>query len=222
VALRTLVFGVLLGVMTEGIPYFLFLMAGTVVWDLFAIALQWGTRGLELHGGVQDVYVPRVIMPLGAMALAFLDLGIKLALLAGTIVYYRVSEGRTYLAVGPWSGLALVALLLALVFAFSLTLFTSVWSERTREVRFVLGQVTAIWFLATPVLYTMSSVPEAWRIWMLLNPMGAITNAFTYGLFGIGQPHLPELGLAALVTVALLMLGIRYFAAEDAATVDAR
>jgi ABC-type polysaccharide/polyol phosphate export permease len=55
-----------------------------------------------------------------------------------------------------------------------------------------------------------------------MNPMTPITNAFTYGLFGIGEPHLRELGIAALVTLALLLSGIRYFAAQDAATVDAQ
>jgi lipopolysaccharide transport system permease protein len=222
VALRTLVFGMLLGVMADGIPYFLFLMAGTVVWDLFAIALQWGTRGLELHGGVQDVYVPRVIMPVGAMAMAFLDVAIKLGVLAATIAYFWARDGRTYLAFGPSSVLVVVALLLALLFAFALTLFTSVWSERTREVRFALAQLIAIWYVLTPVLYPMSSVPDEWRMWVLLNPMAPITNAFTYGLFGIGEPHLRELCIAALVTVALLLSGIRYFAAQDAATIDAR
>jgi lipopolysaccharide transport system permease protein len=222
VAIRTLVFGVLLGVMTEGVPYFLFLMAGTVVWDLFAIALQWGTRGLELHGGVQDVYVPRVIMPIGAMALAFLDLTIKLGVLAATIAYFWTSEGRTYLTIGPSLVLAVVALLLAVLFAFSLALFTSVWSERTRDMRFTLAQLSAVWYVATPVLYPMSSVPDSWRVWVLMNPMAPITNAFIYGLFGVGEPHLRELAVAALVTLALLVCGIRYFAAQDAAIVDAR
>ncbi|HEY6362695.1 MAG TPA: ABC transporter permease [Vicinamibacterales bacterium] len=222
VALRTLVFGMLLGVMADGIPYFLFLMAGTVVWDLFAIALLWGTRGLELHGGTQDVYVPRVIMPIGAMALAVLDLVIKLGVLAATIAYFWARDGRSYLAFGSSSALIVVALLLAVLFAFSLALFTSVWSERTREVRFVLNQLTAVWYVATPVLYPMSSVPEEWRTWVLLNPMAPITNAFNYGLFGIGEPHLRELGIAALVALALLTAGIRYFAAQDAATIDAR
>jgi lipopolysaccharide transport system permease protein len=222
VAVRTLVFGMLLGVTTQGIPYFLFLMAGTVVWDFFAIALQWGTRGLELHGGAQDVYVPRVIMPIGAMALAFLDLAIKLGVLAATVAYFWASEGRTYLTLGPSSMLAVLALLLAVLLAFSLALFTSIWSERTREVRFTLGQLTALWFIATPVLYPISSVPDSWRTWVLMNPMTPITNAFTYGLFGIGEPHLRELGIAALVTLALLLSGIRYFAAQDAATVDAQ
>jgi lipopolysaccharide transport system permease protein len=222
VALRTLVFGALLGVSSDGIPYFLFLMAGTVVWDLFAIALMWGTRGLEIHDGVQDIYVPRVIMPLGAMALAFVELAIKLGVLAATAGYFWIRDGRAYIAPGPGLLLAAAALVLALLLAVSIALFTSLWSERTREVRFILAQVTTIWFVLTPVLYPLTAVPEAERSWMLLNPMAAITNAFRYGLLGVGEPHWPELGIAVVIVLGLFVGGIRYFAAQDAATMDAR
>ena len=44
IALRAVIFGGLLGVGSDGIPYFLFLLAGTVVWDVFAASLMWGTR----------------------------------------------------------------------------------------------------------------------------------------------------------------------------------
>ena len=223
VALRTLVFNALLSVNSEGIPYFLFLLAGMVVWDLFAVALMWGTRGLELHGGVEDVYVPRVIMPIGAMALAFLELAIKLGVLAATTAYFWIQDGLLYTVPGPGLLLAGTALVLALLLAFSIALFTSVWSERTREVRFMLAQVTTIWFVLTPVLYPLSTVPEEGRTWMLLlNPMAAITNAFQYGLFGVGEPHLPELGMAVVVILGLFVGGIRYFVAQDAIAMDAR
>ena len=222
VALRTLVFNKLLSVNSEGIPYFLFLLAGMVVWDLFAVALSWGTRGLELHGGVEDVYIPRVIMPIGAMALAFLELAIKLGVLAATTAYFWIQDGLVYIVPGPGLLLAGIALVLALLLAFSIALFTSVWSERAREVRFMLAQVTMIWFVLTPVLYPLSTVPAEGRTWMLLNPMAAITNAFQYGLFGVGEPHLPALGMAVVVILGLFVGGIRYFVAQDAITMDAK
>ena len=49
IALRAIIFGGLLGVGSDGIPYFLFLLAGTVVWDTFAASLMWGTRSLEMN-----------------------------------------------------------------------------------------------------------------------------------------------------------------------------
>ena len=222
IALRTLVFGGLLGVTSEGIPYFLFLTAGQLLWDLFAVGLTWGTRGLELHGGVHDVYVPRVIMPLGAMAPAFLDLAIKTGVLALVVVYFWIRDGRTYIVVGAPLLLVPVAALLTMLFAMGIALFTSVWSEQARDTRFALGQVLAIWYLLTPILYPLSSVPESWRPWTVLNPMAAIVDTFKYALLGVGQADLRMFAAAGLATVMLFVAGIRYFASRDAAAIDAR
>ncbi len=222
IALRTLVFGGLLGVTSEGIPYFLFLMVGQLLWDLLAVSLTWGTRGLELHGGVQDVYVPRVIMPLGAMAPAFLDLMIKTVVLALAMMYFWSRDGRLYINVGAPLLLVPAALLATVLFAMAITLFTSVWSEQTRDTRFALGQVLSIWYLLTPVLYPMSAVPQSWRSWMFLNPIAAIMNTFKYGLLGIGEPQLPAFGAAVLLVLAIFIAGIWYFSSHDAAAIDAR
>ena len=58
---------------------------------------------------------------------------------------------------------AVAALLLVLAFAAALSLFTSVWGETTRDMRFALGQLFSVWYLLTPVLYPLSDVPEAYR-----------------------------------------------------------
>ena len=66
IALRALIFGGLLGVGSNGLPYFLFLLAGTVAWDVFAASLMWGTRALEMHSDLTiQIYHPRAILPLG-------------------------------------------------------------------------------------------------------------------------------------------------------------
>ena len=222
IALRTLVFGGLLGVTSEGIPYFLFLMVGQLMWDVFAVGLTWGTRGLELHGGVQDVYVPRVLMPLGAMAPAALDLVIKTGVLVAATAFFWFRDGRMYIVFSPALLLAVAALALTVAFAMALTFFTSVWSLGTRDARFAVGQVLAIWYLLTPVLYPMSAVPESWRPWMFLNPLAAIINAFKYGVLGVGTPDTRALLVAALVVVVMFTVAIRYFARHDAAANDAR
>ena len=83
-----------------------------------------------------------------------------------------------------WAGAALP---LALVFAAALSLFTSVWGETTRDMRFGLGQLFSVWYLLTPVLYPLTEVPEAYRGWMLLNPLAILAETFKWGLFGVGE-----------------------------------
>jgi lipopolysaccharide transport system permease protein len=161
-------------------------------------------------------------MPLGAMAIAGLDVLIKFGVLVLTVGYFWVRDGRSYVVFGPGLLLAAAALVLTTVFAIAITLFTSVWSEGARDARFALSQVVAVWYLMTPVLYPLSEVPEAWRRWVFLNPLATLTATFKYGVFGTGDPGLPALAWTALAVGAFFVAGLWYFARKDASEMDAR
>ena len=211
-ALRTLVFGGLLGVASNGVPYFLFLAAGTVGWDFFSAALVWGTRGLEMNRGLAgQVYLPRALMPLGNMAPAFLDLAIKVVVFALALAWYSWRDGRSYLPAAVPFAWAMGALATILLLAAAITLFTSVLGEKTRDMRFGLAQVLGVWYLATPVLYPLSEVPEAGRAWMLLNPMTPLIETIRWGLVGAGEFDAGRLGMSAAFAAALFMAGLVFF-----------
>ena len=92
IALRAVIFGGLLGVGSDGLPYFLFLLAGTVVWDVFAASLMWGTRSLEMHGDLSDqIYHPRAILPFGNMTPALLNVALKMGVLVLAVAFYHAS-----------------------------------------------------------------------------------------------------------------------------------
>jgi lipopolysaccharide transport system permease protein len=222
-ALRALIFGALLGVSSSGLPYFLFLLAGTIVWDTFAASLTWGTRSLEMNRHLtEQIHMPRTIMPLGNITPALLDLAIKLAVFALALAYYGVSDQRLYLRADTGVLWAAAALALALLFALAISLFTSVWGETTRDMRFALGQVLSIWYLLTPVLYPLSAVPEAYRGWMLLNPMAIIAETFKWGLFGVGAFDPRALGGAAGGVLVLTVAGFVYFLRAESRAIDER
>ena len=221
--LQTLVFGGLLGVASEGIPYFVLLSAGTVVWGLFSSALLWGTRGLEMNRGlVEVVYVPRAIFPLGNMTPAFFELAEKSVVLVVAGAGYFIVHGRLYVRPGLPLLLAGAALVVVLVLAVALTLFTSVWGETTRDMRYTLTQLLPLWFLVTPVLYPLSTVPPELRRWMQFNPLTPLVETFRWGTLGIGQFDPWQFGMAAIAAVVLLAGGLIYFARVDATAAEAR
>lgn len=222
-AMRALVFGALLGVSSNGLPYFLFLLGGTIAWDAFAVSLTWGTRALEMNRGLtEQVYAPRALLPVGNMTPAFLDVGIKAVVFVLAVLYYVVRDGRLYVRLGPDLGWALLALALVFLLAVGLSFFTSVWGETARDARFALGQVLAVWYLLTPVLYPMSAVPAEHRAWLLLNPLAILVETFKWGLFGVGEFQPEALGGVAAVIVGLLLWALLYFARAEARAVDAR
>jgi lipopolysaccharide transport system permease protein len=223
IALRAIVFGALLGVGSNGLPYFLFLLAGTVVWDVFSTSLMWGTRGLEMNRDLTDqIYHPRALLPLGNMTPSFLNLALKVGVFAMALLFYAIKDGRLYLR-GDVSLLwALAALAVALLFALGISFFTSIWGETARDMRFALGQLLSIWYLLTPVLYPLSQVPPEHRGWMMLNPLAIIVETFKWGLFGVGEFYGRAFALTTLGVVLLATVGLFYFTRTEARTIAER
>ena len=222
IALRTVIFGGLLAVPTAGVPYLLFLTGGTVIWDLFAIGLIWGTRGLEMNRGVADqVYVPGIVLTLGNMGPSILDFVLKLAAFLLMSIAFWAFTGSVPIhgATLHWTAAALA---LSFLFAFALSLFTSVWGESGRDTRFVLGQVLGVWYLLTPVLYPVSATPASWRPWLALNPMAPIVETFKWSLFGVGTHDPRAFAMSAGLVAIVGVLGLAYFARNEAAASDAR
>ncbi len=223
IALRAVIFGGLLGVGSNGLPYFLFLLAGSVIWDVFATSLMWGTRALEMNRDLtSQIYHPRAILPLGNMAPAILNLGLKLGVFALALAYYAARDGRMYLRIDVSLLWSLAALALALVFALALSFFTAIWGETARDMRFALGQLLSVWYLLTPVLYPLSQIPAEHRDWMLLNPLAIIVETFKWGLFGVGEFYPKALGYTALGVAFVLTAGLIYFVRREARTIADR
>ena len=223
IALRALVFGGLLGVGSDGLPYFLFLLAGTVLWDVFSNSLMWGTRALEMNRDLTiQIYHPRAILPFGSMTPALLNVGLKIGVFALALVFYSVRDDRAYLRADVGLLWAAAALALAFLFALAISFFTSIWGETVRDIRFGLGQLLSVWYLLTPVLYPLSQVPEAHRSWMLWNPLAIIVETFKWGLFGVGAFYGQTFAITAVSILALWAAGLTYFARAEARTIAER
>ena len=222
-ALRTLIFGGLLGVGSNGLPYFLFLLGGTVAWDLFATSVTWATRSLEMNRDLTDqIYHPRALLPFGNLTPALFDFGIKSTVFAGALAYYAARDGRVYVR-GDLSVLwAVAALALGVLLALGISMFTAVWSERGRDTRFALNQVLSVWYLLTPVLYPLSQIPPDMRGWMLLNPLATIVETFKWSLFGVGEFQPRVFGGTAAAVVLFFLGGLVYFTRAEARTIEDR
>lgn len=220
-AVRVFIFGALLQVGgTTKAPYFLFLSVGTAAWELFNSSLMWATRSLQLNGAILSrLYVPRIILPIATMVPGLVYFAIHLGVIAGALVYYRVHNGIWYLD-GTWLFVAPVAVVLILLFALSIGLWTAVLAAAARDVRFGLGYVLEFWVYLTPVVYPVSLVPDHVQWAMYLNPIAVYIVAFRGALLGSEGP--PLLGWVSSLTITFVMLaiGLAFFARAEAAAVD--
>jgi len=219
--IRALVFGGVLKVDAPGVPYFLFLLVGSSLWDLFSSSVMWATRSLQINRSfIGRMYFPRVIVPAATMAVAFVNFAIMMGVLVVVLGYYYVTQGQLYLAGPAHIGWALLALVMATLLALGLGLWTSPLNAEYRDVRFTMNYILEFWALLTPVLYPISAVPAQYHWIVYLNPLAGIVQAFKFGVLGIESIDPAVLAADAAGVVVVLVSGLWYFGRVEGQAVD--
>jgi lipopolysaccharide transport system permease protein len=221
IAISTIVFGRLLNVPSDGVPYFLFFLAGSSCWRIFERSMLWAAQSLEAAKGlIKKVYFPRLIAPIASVAPAVTEFGILFTLLVIACIAYWVKDGVMYLRLGTGMVAAVAAVVLTCFFAVSIGLWTSVLQVRHKDVRYSVRYMSQFWNYATPVIYPMSQVPPKYHFLMYLNPMAPLVEMYKWGMLGIGVFPAKELASGLLIISIVFAAGVVYFNRSEAASVD--
>lgn len=206
----TIVFGKFAGLPTDGLPQFVFYMAGNVLWGYFSKALtstsSTFTANAQLFG---KVYFPRLAVPIGILISSFISFGIQLFLFLGFMAYFALKGASIH----PNGWLLMFPFLLIMMAGLGLGFGIIVSSATTkyRDLQQLVQFGTSLLMYATPIIYPLSSVPEKWQWLVLANPMTPIVETFRYGFLGAGTVSLWHLAYSAAFTIVLLPLGILIF-----------
>jgi len=203
----TVVFGKLAGLPSDGTaPYALMVFAGLLPWSFFATALSDASNSLIGNANlISKVYFPRLIVPIAAVMVAFVDFLISFAILVALMVWYQFLPGWQFLLLPAFAAIAFMA-----------SLGVGVWitalNVKYRDFRYVIPFIVQMGLYVSPVGFSSSIVPEQWRLAYSLNPMVGVIDGFRWCLLG-GESHLywPGLGLSLAVTGFFLWLGLRQF-----------
>jgi lipopolysaccharide transport system permease protein len=215
IALTLTVFlGTLAKVPSEGMPYAVFAYTAMVPWQLFAHALTEGGNSLVANERlITKVYFPRLAIPMSAVLAGFVDFVIAFFVLVPVLAIYRIAPTTRVLT------LPLFVLLTALI-GFGAGLWLSALNVQYRDVRYTIGFLVQLWFLATPVAYPTSVVPERWRAWYGLNPMVGVIDGFRWSLLGSGEAPGRLLAVSVVATALILGSGLYYFRRMEATFAD--
>jgi lipopolysaccharide transport system permease protein len=220
-AVGSLVYSSVMDIPSAGVPYFLMLLVGAIAWGSFDGPWTWGSRGVEMHRRlVTKLYFPRMILPLATMAPGLAEPGMMVAALAVALPYYALADGSWYIVFGPRLLAAPLIMAACVLFAFGLSLWTSLWQARARDVRFGIGYLLGFWMYLTPVIYPMTQVPARYRWLMWLNPMAPLVEAFKSAVFGWPGPPAWALALSVGLIVVVVAGGFWYFHAHEAETAE--
>jgi lipopolysaccharide transport system permease protein len=201
----TVVFGRIAKIPTDGAPPFLFFMAGTTLWAYFSQVLT--TTANTFIGNASifgKIYFPRLVMPLSNLLSKLIGLAIQLVLLAGFVAWYWIHDENIH---PNWTMLLLPVLIgMMALYALALGIIISALTTRYRDLVVVLTFGIQLYMYVTPIVYPVSTISEAWRPWLMANPLAPIVEAFRYAVLGAGTFDAGWLAVSG-VSIGLVLVG---------------
>jgi lipopolysaccharide transport system permease protein len=201
----SIIFGRLIAIPTNGEPYPIFTYTALLPWTYFANAATRSGNSLIYDTNLlSKVYLPRLIIPIAAVLSALVDFFFAFIVLLGMMVFYEVAPG-------PAALLLPLFILLAVVLAAGVGLWSSAVNVKYRDVAYVIPILIQFWLFLTPIMYPITVVPPRWQFLYSLNPMVGVVEGFRWSL--LGEQHLSGQLLALSIGVALLVFvtGLFYF-----------
>jgi lipopolysaccharide transport system permease protein len=203
----TVIFGKLANLPSEGsAPYAIMVFAGMLPWTFFSSARADASNSVVGSANlISKVYFPRLIVPLAAVGVAFVDFAINFTMLLALMIWYQFVPG--------WQIVLLpVFVVLALLAGLGPGLWLTALNVKYRDVRYIIPFLVQLGLYASPVGYSSSIVPEQWRLLFSLNPVVGVIDGFRWCILGgQSQLYLPGFLLSIGVTAFFLWLGIRQF-----------
>jgi lipopolysaccharide transport system permease protein len=210
----TLVFSRLAQVKSEGVPYPLFVFSGLLPWIFFSGAVSNAINGLVGHANLlAKLYFPREIIPLSYVFAAVIDFVIACFILSGVMLFYGGSINWKALYALP-----IIAILIA--FTSAVGLFLSSVQARFRDIAAALPFVLQVGVFATPVTYSLNSIPLRFQSLYLLNPVASLIENFRRVVIHGSSPDTSMLITSSIITGCCLVAAYGYFKATESTMSD--
>jgi lipopolysaccharide transport system permease protein len=201
----TAVFGGLVKMPSDGLPYPIFFYSALLPWNYFAGALQRCVASVVGDAAlVSKVYFPRLILPLAGTVSGLVDFAVSLVILLGMIFWYKIRFS--------WAVLMLpLFLILALSTALAVGLWLSALNVRFRDVGHTIPFLIQVWMYSSPIVYPVSVVPMKYRYLYSLNPMAGVIEGVRWALLGKQSPDFSVMAISVAVVLVLIAGGLIFF-----------
>lgn len=208
-AVFAVVFGGVADLSSEGVPYFVFALAGMTAWNVVASTVLRTTQSLVANAAmVSRVYVPRLALPVSAMAATVVDLVVSCGLLAVACAVEGVAPGPAVLLAPVW-------LLLLLGLAGGVGLVLAAALVRYRDIAAVVVLGVQLVLFASPVAYSAVAVPARFDVLYSLNPLVGLLEGFRWSVLDTPAPSAGRLAVGIVTAVVAPVLGLLWFAKRE-------
>ncbi|MFR2369320.1 MAG: ABC transporter permease [Anaerobutyricum sp.] len=206
----TFVFGNLAGLSTDGLPQFLFYMAGNVPWLYFSTCLTTTSNTFTGNAGVfGKVYFPRLTTPIATVITAMINYMIQFAMFLIFEVYYLSIGANVH--INSYALLTPILVIQMALLGMGFGIIISSLTTKYRDLQVLVSFGVSLWMYATPIVYAASSLSEKAYAILMLNPIAPIIEIMRYGWLGAGTVSLFHWGVSWITTIVVVFVGIIMF-----------
>lgn len=208
--LYTLVFGGIAGLSTDGVPQFAFYLCSTCIWQYFSTCLDSTSNTFVNNSGIMGkVYFPRLVMPIAAVIFGLINFVVVFVMSIIVNIIF-VIQGQP-LVMNYNMLLVPILVIQTAMLGLGVGIIISSLTTKYRDLQVLVSFGISLWMYATPVVYTMDTIPESWQKIFMLNPMAPILNNFRFAMLGCGSMETSYWGISWIVTLVLLLIGVLLF-----------
>jgi lipopolysaccharide transport system permease protein len=206
----TVVFSMVARLPTDGVPPFLFYLAGTVAWTYFATTLTMTSTTFVTNASLLGkVYFHRLTIPISITISNFISFAIQFGIFLVVLAFYVLSG--TEIHVTRWVLLSPVLLVLLAGYGLGGGVIVSALTTRYRDLAKLVAFGVQLGMFLTPVVYPLSMVPDRLRPLVEWNPLTPVIEGFRLAFLGVGTVSLEHLAGSAVGMFVLLGAGLMLF-----------
>ena len=191
-----------------GMPYHQFVVfyfSGFLAWTLFSASLLQGANSfISNEGLIKKVPINLLVFPLASIGVSVVEFLLGFVTLAVLLLFLGLHISTAFLFLP-------VSLLLLVMFSTGVCLIVSVLTAFYRDVAYILTVVVQLWFYLTPVLYPKKFLLAKSQLLALLNPMVVYIDLFRDPIVNGVLPSKNSIGMATLLAIVFLYVGIIVF-----------
>ena len=211
----TLIFGVVAGMPTDGLPTFLFYLCGQLGWNYFAHTYGSSSGTLQQNSSLYGkVYFPRLIPPVAVCISNLITFAIQTLVFACFWVYFQTTKEYVF-NLTAWTLLLPTLLLQKALLAMGLGFLMSSLTVRYRDFAQLSGFIMQFMMYCTPIIFPLSllinKLPTHYAWVIHLNPLAYIIEMYRLMLLGTATipPYLPL--TSWMLTLFLFISGLMVF-----------
>lgn len=185
--------------------YTVFMVCGLIPWQYFSTVLNRSSFVMIENGNIiKKVYFPREILPLSLVTSETVNFLITSLIM----IAFTIANG---LGITKYILLFPVILVIQYILQLGISLILSSVTVYFRDLQHFIGVLLQLFFYATPIVYSVETIPANYQWILKLNPMTYIIEGYRDILYNQCMPNLKMLGIILLIGIVGTVIGYIIF-----------